>query len=161
MPEDNGATKVTTGTFTIAMTTDGLAISTTSPANASSYVSYRFPDYKSTAGVIEVDFTAPSGLGRGQNLRVGYSDGENGMQISTISGHVAPLENQTPSATLTANQINTIRVSLRPNKFWLNGVLIGEVDYYTQFSIDTLVMIQNTYSKTITLRAIRIRRESP
>lgn len=155
MPEDNGATKVVSGSPTINMTPEGLEISTTS----NHYVAYRYPDYQSNSGVIEVVFTASENLGTGNNLRAGYSDGEKGMQICTPSGIVAPYGRSTPSAELATNQINTIRVSLRSNKFWLNGEVVGEVNYYTDYSTNTQVMIQQSGGKIITLRSIRIRRE--
>lgn len=157
MPEDNGATKVTNGVFTIQMTNEGLSIGTDHGA----YVAYRFLNYQSDAGTIECEFIMPEDPWRWQNIRIGYSDGTSGFQIESKSGNVAPMESSTPMAGSILGAINTVKVCWGNSKgaFWLNGTMVGENLLPTQYSGNTQVMIQNTGGIVITIRSIRIRKE--
>ena len=158
MPEDNGATKVNSGSFnTITMTESGLVITTTS----NSYVAYRFSGYQSNAGTIECEFIMSESPSSGQNIRVGYSNGTSGFQTQASSGVITPVNRSTPSASSNFGAINTVKVRWENSKgsFWLNGTPVGENLSDTQFSSNTQVMIQNTSNTPITIRSIRIRKE--
>lgn len=156
LPDANGATKVaSTGSAT--MTNDGLKLKADL-----GYIAYRFPQYQTQIGTIEVEFVPYFTSTTGPNLRLCYSNGTRGGQTHSNPDGIRDFDDTSATYPITmgAACVERISIALSSWSCYVNGntFLTGE-PLSGSYANNTQVMFQNGGSDgTVLLRSIKIRK---